>query len=935
MVLVALAGFGLGDFGQSALRAVSDGGFVVFSVFAAVACSRAARLRAGGDRLPWWLLGGAATCYAVGNAVWFYYQVLSPEAQTYPGPADVFYVAVVPFAVASMLMLPSRPLSGAARVRAVADGLIVGAALLFVSWILVLGPLLAQLGEASWIYLAVYLYYPLTDILIVSIASGLAVRAAGRERLPLLLVAAGFVAIACADTGIGYLALKGQEAAGSGLDLGWTIGYMLLGLAALVPAWEDATEGRADPRALVRELLPYAPVALVLAIVATDPSRLADDVLTWLLLAVVVLLIARHLLTLADNVRLTGGLEDLVRQRTQALVRLTRRHQSILDGAGEGIVGLDRSGRVTFANPAAAELLGRSGDDLVGRGIHEVTRPRRAAAEPTSPASDPVAQALADGQVHVVTNGTYRRVGGVDFAVDLTVAPVRSDGDTTGAVLIFRDVTERRAIDRMKDEFVSVVSHELRTPLTSLRGALGLLQGGLLRDAPPRAQQMLGIAVRSTDRLIRLINDILDVERMAAGKLTLDRQEWSAGELVSRAAAEMSGLAAQEDVRLEVGDVAGRVDADGDRVVQTLTNLLSNAIKFSPAQGTVRLAATAGVSEVLFSVGDQGPGIPGDQHSAVFGRFAQVDASDTREKEGSGLGLAICRGIVEQHGGRIWVESEPGMGTTLLFTLPAAQPRVAPEGPPTDDDTVPTVLVCEADPATRAAISECLGAHGYRVVPADSGDAAVTLARDVLPSAVLIDVATLGTEGWEATAALQADEATRDIPVLIVSGAAAGSAPVEVAAWLTRPLDVAGLLTALRKAIAGGSPRPCVLVVEDDVALTEVLASMFAEHGVATVSADNARDALRLTRGVAPDLLLLDLLLPGSDGFTLVDRMREDPRLSRVPLVVYSALDLDDDEKQRLRLGPTEFFTKARTSPEEVERRVLHLLQLVVAGAGR
>ncbi|PVG80574.1 hypothetical protein DDE18_22505, partial [Nocardioides gansuensis] len=160
------------------------------------------------------------------------------------------------------------------RARAIVDGAIVGAALLFISWILVVGPLFAQLGEASWIYLTVYLYYPLTDIVIISIASGLAVRASGRERLPMLLVAAGFVAIACADTGIGYLALQYKEAAGSGLDLGWTVGYMLLGLAALTPGWAASSEERADPRALVRELLPYIPVVLVLLITITRPSQL-------------------------------------------------------------------------------------------------------------------------------------------------------------------------------------------------------------------------------------------------------------------------------------------------------------------------------------------------------------------------------------------------------------------------------------------------------------------------------------------------------------------------------------------------------------------------------------------------------------------------------------------------------------------------------------
>jgi len=936
VVGVVVAAYGLVDVGgQTATRAVTDAGFVVFSVFAAWACFRAARLQGPGRRLPWWLLGAAAACYAVGNTVWFYYQVLAPEKQSYPGPADVFFVAVVPFAIAAMLVLPSRALSSAARARAIADGLIVGAALLFISWILVVGPLLDQLGETSWIYLAVYLYYPLSDIVIISIASGLAVRAAGRERLPMLLVAAGFMAIACADTGISYLALQGKEAAGSGLDLGWTFGYMLLGLAALTPVWGETSEDRADPRALVRELLPYVPVGLVLVVVAITPSRLTDGVLVGLLVVIVALLVLRHMLTLADNIRLTGHLEDRVRGRTHELEQLTRRHTSILDGAGEGIVGLDRSARLTFANPAAAALLGRSPDELVGRSFHQVTQPHGADGEPIPADRDPIAEALADGQIRAVTDETYRRADGTDFSVELTVAPIRDADEVTGGVLMFRDVTERRAVDRLKDEFVSVVSHELRTPLTSLRGALGLLQGGLLEEAPPKAQRMVHIAVESTDRLIRLINDILDVERIASGKLALHRQAWPAANLVGRAVAEMRGLAAEAEVHLEIGAVVGNVDADADRIVQTIANLLSNAIKFSPAQGTVRVATEEQDSEVLFTVRDEGTGIPPDQHEAVFGRFAQVDASDTREKEGSGLGLAISRGIVEQHGGRIWVRSEPGSGATLCFTLPVVGISAEPETPPDVDRSMPTVLVCEDDPATRAVISDLLSSHGYAVLGAASGEEALALAAQQIPAAVLMDLTLPGVDGWTAIAGLRADERTHDVPVLIVSGSQPGPAPAGVAAWLTKPLDVAGLLAALEGAIAAGDPRPCVLIVEDDPALTQVLAALFADHGVMAVQAHTARDALRLSRDIAPDLLLLDLLLPDSDGFALVDWLREDPRLCRVPLVVYSALELDEDDKERLRLGPTEFFTKARTNPEEVERQVLELLDVVVTGATR
>ena len=835
VVGVALAGLGWGGIADhDELRAVTDGGFVVFSVFAAVACLRAARLRRPGRRLPWLLLCGAATCYAIGNTIWFYYQVVAPEKQTFPGPADVLFVAVVPFAVASMLTLPTRRMSPAARARAILDGLVIGTSLLFLSWLLVVGPLVAQLDDAGWLYVGVYTYYPLTDVVIISIASGLAVRTVGLERLPILLVAIAFVAIACADTGIGYLALQGKEAAGSGLDLGWTYGYMLIGLAALIPVVDEASvDDRADPRSLGRELLPYLPVIAVLVVCVTVPSASDGQAVNLLRVTIWVFLIARHLVTLGDNVRLTRGLEDVVRRRTQALSRLTRRHQSILDGAGEGIVGLDAHGRVTFANPAAARLLGVPTEQLAGRLFHDVARPHEPDGREVTTAGDPVTAAVSAGTTRVGGEGTYRRADGTDFDVELTVAPTRNEDDEVVAVLMFRDVSERRAVDRLKDEFVSVVSHELRTPLTSLRGALGLLQGGLRPESPPREQQMINIAVTSTDRLIRLINDILDVERMAAGKLTLRREVLTAEDLVSRAVAEMAGLAGTARVRLEVGPTSGDVEVDQDRIVQTLTNLLSNAIKFSPEGSTVSVDATQRPDEVVFSVRDQGPGIPGDQLEAVFGRFAQLDASDAREQEGSGLGLAICRGIVEQHGGRIWVDSEPGAGATFRFALPVAGPR------------------------GRAATASVGG-----VVAEDETDRA-------------------------------ADEQVPD-----------------------------------------RTARPSVLVVEDRSALAEVLGSMLAEHGVQAVAARNAREAFGLAVELEPELLvLLELALPDGDVYALVDRLRAHPPARHLSVIVYTAMDLDEEDRSRLRLGPTEFFTKARTHPKQVEQRALAMLSATVADA--
>ncbi|MGN6634275.1 MAG: sensor histidine kinase, partial [Oryzihumus sp.] len=371
-------------------------------------------------------------------------------------------------------------------------------------------------------------------------------------------------------------------------------------------------------------------------------------------------------------------LEREVREQTAVLERLSRQHESILNSAGDGIYGLDQEGRVTFINDAGTRLLGLPREAVLGRLVDEVIRAEDITGEPAGESGGEPAGGSAGGAAREATNtatrlvtGRHVRADGRVFDSERIVAPIVQDGGVVGSVVIFRDISERRAVDTMKDEFISVVSHELRTPLTSIRGALGLLAGGAAGELPPRAHRMVEVASDSSDRLIRLINDILDVERMAAGKLRLRHEQVDVMHLVATAVDETSPLAHDAGVRIEVGAVFGSVWADRDRVVQTLTNLLGNAVKFSPEGSVVRLTVVAGEWQVRFDIVDEGPGIPTDQLEEIFNRFQQVDASDTRSKGGTGLGLAICRGIIEQHGGDIWATSGgPGTGATFSFTLP-------------------------------------------------------------------------------------------------------------------------------------------------------------------------------------------------------------------------------------------------------------------------
>lgn len=236
--------------------------------------------------------------------------------------------------------------------------------------------------------------------------------------------------------------------------------------------------------------------------------------------------------------------------------------------------------------------------------------------------------------------------------------------------LVGQEVTRQREVERMKDEFVSVVSHELRTPMTAIRGALGLLTGGALGPLPEKGQRLLEIALTNTERLVRLVNDILDLERMEAGQVLLFPSALPVPPVLDLLVQSLKPTADREGISLQVRAEDCEVWADSDRLQQLLTNLVSNAIKFSPAGSRVEVEASRRGAEVHFLIRDYGRGIPREQLSRVFDRFAQVDASDARVKGGSGLGLHICKRLVDQHGGTIGVESQPGRGSTFWFTLP-------------------------------------------------------------------------------------------------------------------------------------------------------------------------------------------------------------------------------------------------------------------------
>jgi PAS domain S-box-containing protein len=249
--------------------------------------------------------------------------------------------------------------------------------------------------------------------------------------------------------------------------------------------------------------------------------------------------------------------------------------------------------------------------------------------------------------------------------------PIKNEaGELVRVAGIAEDITEQQKIEQMKSEFIGIVSHELRTPLTAIKMSLGLLKTGIYDKKPDKFQRMLDIALIDTNRLVNLVNDILDLERLDSGRAILEKTPCQAADLMQQAVNGVEALATPQHITLTIAPTDAKVWAAADAIIQTLTNLLSNAIKFSPPNSTITLSAECQTDVVLFRVSDQGRGIPADKLEAIFGRFQQVDASDSRQKGGTGLGLAICRSIIGQHGGQIWAESTPGAGSTFFFTLP-------------------------------------------------------------------------------------------------------------------------------------------------------------------------------------------------------------------------------------------------------------------------
>lgn len=554
----------------------------------------------------------------------------------------------------------------------------------------------------------------------------------------------------------------------------------------------------------------------------------------------------------------------------------------------------DRDQRFCFHNKAYEELFNLTFDQ-----IHGNTFAQLAGSQANEKVKDKLDEVLRGYPVRYEQAFVNRR--GDLRTYDMQYTPRYGEGleqdQVVGFYSLGADITELKRVSRLKTEFISTVSHELRTPLTSIRGSLGLLLGGVAGGLPDAVTTLLDIANNNCERLIRLINDILDSEKIESGQMRLELKVVNIKQLIAQVMAANKSFADQHGVKfvLDAAEALLEASVDSDRLTQVVTNLLSNAVKFSPVGGTVTLKVLRTADGVRVEISDCGPGIPDEFRGRIFQKFSQADASDSRQKGGTGLGLNISQALVHKMGGHIGFTSRAGEGATFFFTFPEwQQPEAALPAPASLPEAArPRILVCESDPDVARLISIMLGKAGF-----DSdrvNDAAQALEQLLKGSFVALTVDANVHGSTALISALRAEERTRHLPVVVISAMAEegrlqfNQKLLTVSDWLEKPIDEDRLAQSMRRAVAGlQGAKSRILHVEDDLDVQRIVAAIVQDNAEFEFSA-TLHDARARLRDSRFDLILLDLALGSDSGWSLFDEI---DRLSpRPPVIVFSASD--------------------------------------------
>ncbi|MBE7472532.1 MAG: hypothetical protein DPW09_07115 [Anaerolineae bacterium] len=668
-----------------------------------------------------------------------------------------------------------------------------------------------------------------------------------------------------------------------------------------------------------------------------------------------------------------GQVATSFNQIASALVLASTQRQAVLDNAADGIITTDEQFIIESLNPAAEQIFGYQAAEAIGQPITMLI--------PEASQSRQEGQLFdknrwleqKDAGIAQEIEGVGRHKNGKYFPLELSLSQMRL-GEQQHFIGILRDITERKRAaeelalardqaleaNRAKSVFLANMSHELRTPLNAIIGYSEMLQEELEDLGQDEFVPDLQKINSAGKHLLALISDILDLSKIEAGRMDLFLESFAVAPVIKDVVTTIQPLIQKNNNTLEVhcAEDVGLMHADLTKVRQIIFNLLSNASKFTE-RGTITLMverrkAQSGAIKVenelhpsafsphpsqewlIFGVSDTGIGMTSEQMENLFQEFTQADASTTRKYGGTGLGLTISRRFCHMMGGEIEVESEPGHGSTFTVWLPAQvlepkvdEPKLEIEyiggvGPVDGSDLV---LVIDDDPVVRDLMQRFLVKEGFRVQLAANGEIGLHLAKELRPAAITLDVMMPGMDGWAVLTALKADPDLADIPVVMLTmvdeknlGYALGASD-----YLTKPIERNRLLTVLNK-YRCHQPECPVLLVEDDPLTREMMRRILEKEGWQVVEAGNGRVALEKVAECRPEVILLDLMMPEMDGFQFLAQLRQEFQGLNIPVVVVTAMNLSELERQQLNGSVTQILQKGAYSREELLKQVRDLV---------